>query len=166
MFAAAGCASVQETSKVIWGSSTRALEDARPSAAKKTFSCSYDECFDAVLLYAEQGTEVILGSPEATERADYRTSDPNVTAPEARPVVKRKNFDIFIKDRVNQRIVLMGVPGAVDTTEVGVFFTEVDGKGTRLEITSLSTAAKVKAAEMVFPELGKMFKEITEDAGR
>ena len=38
-----------ETVKVIWGSSTRALEEARGEALSKTFHCSVDECFNSVI---------------------------------------------------------------------------------------------------------------------
>lgn len=53
----------------------------------------------------------------------------------------------------------MGIPGSVNTTEVGVFFTPRANAGTLVEVTSLSTHAKT-AAEIVFEQLGKEFKVI------
>ena len=44
-----GCAQVTETAKKVWGSSTAALERARMDALGKTYTCSFTECYDAVL---------------------------------------------------------------------------------------------------------------------
>ena len=49
LFCAGGCAQIIETTKVIWGSSTRALEYARKDAISKTYLCSLNNCFDVVL---------------------------------------------------------------------------------------------------------------------
>lgn len=43
-----GCAGVQETVKGVAGVSTKALEDSRASAIKKTFSVDYAKCRDMV----------------------------------------------------------------------------------------------------------------------
>src|SRR5438105_841828 len=96
--AVSGCSPVVETVKTVWGSSTRALEDARDEAIKKTYHCPYDECFDAVLSLARNEPSLTPTSP--------------------------KFFDIFIKDRVKSHIIVMGIKGNVDTTEVGIFLTE------------------------------------------
>jgi hypothetical protein len=163
----AGCSFIKETAKEIWGSSTRALDAARSDAVKKTFSCSYDQCFDAVLLYADKEIEIDDSGIQIegmTKKPDAPVSghDPNQVAedPDKKKSLKRKNFDIFIKDRPRQRIVVINVLGAVNTTEVGIFFTAVEGKGTLIEVSSLSTAAKVKVSEMLFVDLQEMFKEL------
>ncbi len=161
-----GCATVEETAKTVWGSSTRALEKARDKAIKKTFSCTYDQCFDAVIAFADKESEIddtgiqITGMSKKPEPTPGQ--DPNHPADDAdkKKSLKRKNFDIFIKDRLRQRVVVMNVPGAVNTTEVGIFFTVVEGKGTEIEVTSLSTSAKVKVSDMLFTELQATFKEV------
>ena len=47
-----GCASVADPLKMIWGSSTKALQEARADSISKTYPCHFDECFDAVLKIA------------------------------------------------------------------------------------------------------------------
>lgn len=44
----AGCASLHETGRKVWGSSIAHLEKARKDAAKNEFSLSLDECFNRV----------------------------------------------------------------------------------------------------------------------
>lgn len=128
---AGGCAQVTETAKVIWGSSTRALEEARTDAMAKTYRCSLDDCFDAVAGLARHG----------------KTDEP----------AHEGFFDIFIKDRNRRHIVVMGIAGNVDTTEVGIFFTQPALTTVKLEISSLSSSAKRKVARAVFEELDSRF---------
>ncbi len=63
-----GCVSLQEVGKKLWGSSTEALEKARPQGKSQTFECSLSNCFDEGLK--------IIDSLEATvfkkdKRAGY-----------------------------------------------------------------------------------------------
>ena len=118
-----GCAAVKETSKTVWGSSTRALDRARNDAITKSFDCSYDDCYREVLKAAEL-----------------------------------EEYTIFIKDKNQMHIVLMGVKGQVNTTEVGIFFTRLSN-GTKVDVTSLSTNAKRKVADVVFDQLTHAFSE-------
>lgn len=120
----AGCARIQEVSKTIWGSSTRALDEARSEAISKDFNCSFEECFRDVLKIAEL-----------------------------------EEFEVFIKDKSQKHIVFMGIKGSLDTTEVGVFFAEINDQTVKIEITSLSTNAKKKVAEILFPQLAKIYPE-------
>src|ERR1044071_9375806 len=85
-----GCAPALESAKVVWGSSTRALEKARSEAVREDFPLAYDDCFREVLKIA--GVE---------------------------------KWEAFIKDKKKGVIVVIGIPGAVNTTEVGVFFERV-----------------------------------------
>ena len=118
-----GCAHLVESSKTVWGSSTRALEQARTEALKRSYRADFGECFDSVLA-----------------------------------IVKESGYTIFIQDRVQRHIVVIGIPGNVDTTEVGIFFDpQMDGK-VKIDISSLSSTAKAKVAEAIFPELDKKFK--------
>jgi signal recognition particle GTPase len=71
-----------------------------------------------------------------------------------------QEYEIFIQDRKEQRIVVMGIKGSVDTTEAGLFFSQVEEDGTKVEITSLSTNAKRTVANAVFPALAEEFEEI------
>ena len=117
-----GCGHAAEFTKQIWGSSTKALEEARSDASVKSFNCDYEECFDAVL-----------------------------------GIAKKNKLTIFINEKKRSRLVLMGIPGSVDTTEVGVFFLTFSARETKIEVTSLSLQAKEKAAEMIFKYLGEQF---------
>ncbi len=115
-----GCAVVDggvELTKTIWGSSTRALEEARTTAIAKT----YDKDYWAVVRVALSSSEQI--------------------------------GQIFKKDEVRGYFVLIGIKGCVDTTEVGVFFVEVNDHQTRVELSSLSTNAKRIAAKALFHKL-------------
>ncbi len=57
-------------------------------------------------------------------------------------VVKKKKYVLYKKDEVRGLMVIMGIPGSVNTTEVGVFFVELNDHQTRIELSSLSTNAK------------------------
>jgi hypothetical protein len=61
-----------------------------------------------------------------------------------------KHWTIFKKDEVKGYMVIMGVKGCVNTTEVGVFFDELSDTQTRIEISSLSTNCKRFAAKRFF----------------
>lgn len=126
-----GCSQVAETGKSIWGSSTAALEQARVNALRRTYVCALDECFDAVLSLANNE--------------------------EALKPQTEKLFDVFLKDRRKAHIVVMGIAGNVDTTEIGIFFDDMGQDTIRIEISSLSSSAKAKAARAVFEELDLRF---------
>ncbi len=132
IIAVSGCSHVVELSKTLWGSSTRALEKARENADDKTFECSIDECFDAALSLAKED--------------------------EAQDSKSKKVFDLFLVNRQKQHIVVMGVPGSVNTTEVGVFFVDAGAKATRVEVSSLSSNARQRVSEIIFKELEEQFK--------
>ena len=72
-------------------------------------------------------------------------------------VVRQEKWVIFKKDEIRGYMVLMGIKGAVNTTEVGVFFDELSDSQTRIEISSLSTNAKRKVAKALFHELDIIF---------
>ena len=75
---------------------------------------------------------------------------------------KHHKLELFIKNRRKGEMVVLGVPGAVDTTEVGIFFvTQPDGI-TRIELPSLSSNAKRAASEIVFAALSEKFSEVTQ----
>ena len=65
-------------------------------------------------------------------------------------VIQRKHLELFKNDDIRGEMIVMRVPGAVDTTEVGVFFTEVSDTQTRIEIASLSTNAKRLLGKILF----------------
>ena len=121
----AGCARLRDIPSAVWGSSTRALEEARVDALSKTYSCSFRECYQAVLL-----------------------------------VAKEKEFTVFLKDMHRQEIILMDIPTSVNTTEVGIFFTELSDGHVKIYISSLSSHAKRVAADILFPELDKSFSPL------
>jgi hypothetical protein len=75
----------------------------------------------------------------------------------AAKVVQKKNYVLFNKDDVRGYMVIMGIPGSVDTTEVGVFFVEVNDQQTRIELSSLSTNAKRLLAKSLFHGMDIIF---------
>lgn len=117
-----------EVAKTIWGSSTRALEEARTTALVKTYDQSYWETIRAAEEYCN------------------------------------KHFLIFKKEEVKGYFIIMHVRGAVNTTEVGIFFVEVKDKQTRVEISSLSTHAKRIVAKHLFHGLDVAFGLVPPDA--
>ena len=143
--AATGCARLMDTPKVIWGSSTRALEEARIDAVSKTYRCSYNDCFDAVLALQLDKKNA---KPEVTENEDFIVEKP-----------PKGYFDVFIKNRKKGHIVVVGIPGSVDTTEVGIFFSQPTLTSVKIEVSSLSTSAKLNVSERVFQELDLQFSE-------
>lgn len=128
----AGCSPL-EMGRTVWGSSIRALDEARGDAFKKVYGCEFDACFDAVLSLDRKN------SPKKEIK---------------------DNYVVFLQDRVRSVIIVMGVVGQVDTTEVGIFFTRLEDDKYRVEISSLSTTAKEKVAFLVFSELSKHFNEV------
>jgi len=78
-------------------------------------------------------------------------------------VAGKKKWVIFKKDEIQGYLVLMGVKGAVNTTEIGVFFYELSDTQTRIEVSSLSTAAKRKVARALFHGLDIAFGYLPPD---
>lgn len=72
---------------------------------------------------------------------------------EALTAAIESDYDVFIKDKAKQTIVLMGIKGSVNTTRVGVFFSEVEDKKTKIYISSLSSNAKRIVAEKIYSKL-------------
>ncbi|MCB9757755.1 MAG: hypothetical protein H6753_04935 [Candidatus Omnitrophica bacterium] len=149
-----GCTGIKEQAKLLWGSSTQALENQRRQALVETFACSWEQCFSAIIQYANK--EVLQTADE--NRAGFSNARPSDEA--TLKAVKTTNLEIFLQDRNRRIIVVMGVPGSVQTTEVGVFFTPMEETQTRIEITSLSTLAKIRAGEILFAHLGQKFQKI------
>jgi len=117
-----------EVTKTIWGSSTRALEQARDRAITRTYSKSYWDCIRSTIA-----------------------------------VIKKNHWVIFKKDEVKGYMVIMGLKGAVNTTEIGLFFDELSDHQTEIEISSLSTNAKRKVARALFHGLDIAFGYIPPD---
>jgi len=152
VFVSGGCAQITETAKVIWGSSTKALEEARADAIKRTYRCSLSDCYDAVLslerkkdIYRQDESDEV--SDEDAEIEDSAPLDTGV-------------FDIFINNRKKRHIVVLGIQGNVDTTEVGIFFSQPSLTTVGLEISSLSSNAKRTVAEAVFAKLDTRFSAV------
>ncbi len=75
-------------------------------------------------------------------------------------VLEKAKYDIFTKDEIRGFIAVMGIPGVVSTTEVGVFISETGGGGVRVELSSRSTPAKRAVAAILFSRLSEKFKKI------
>ena len=75
-------------------------------------------------------------------------------------VADENNYYTFMQDEARGLIVIMNIPGCVDTTEVGIFFTALSGQqGTRIELSSRSSPAKKEVAKVLFSELNDRFKK-------
>lgn len=157
-----GCAQVTETAKTIWGSSTADLERARADGLRKTYTCSFTECYEAVLGLArtEEEKEAKAKLEEEAKKEVEEGKEPEVgqeLAQEQKPVSDGKFFDVFLKDPRQKHIVVIGITGNVDTTEVGIFFDEAGPAAVKIEISSLSSTAKKRVAQAVFEALDKRF---------
>ncbi len=74
-------------------------------------------------------------------------------------VMEENKIKIFSRDEKRGLIVLMGVPGVVDTTEVGVFFSQIaQEKVVKVEVASRSAPAKRKVARLIFSKLSAAFR--------
>ncbi len=76
---------------------------------------------------------------------------------------RKQGYVVFKKDEVKGYLVLMGIPGSVNTTEVGVFFVELGENETRVEVTSLSTNAKRMVSKTLFQQLDILFGLVPSD---
>ncbi|MDE2027976.1 MAG: hypothetical protein KGK03_09810 [Candidatus Omnitrophica bacterium] len=81
-------------------------------------------------------------------------------------VRKQKDWIIFKKDEIKGYMVIMGVHGCVNTTEIGIFFDELSDNQTRVEVTSLSTNAKRMVAKVLFHGLDVAFGYLPPDIPR
>jgi len=140
---------LQESAKFIWGSSTKALEDARVDAIEKTYSCSFKDCYDSVLTLARAEPIYVKKYNEEGEEID---DEGKVKLPDTEGF-----FDVFIDNRKKRHIVVMGIEGNVDTTEVGIFFSQSTLTTVKLEVASKSSNAKRKVAEAIFEKLDLNF---------
>jgi len=119
-----GCARIKEAVKVLWGSSTQALEDARHQGVSKNYSCNIELCFEDIL-----------------------------------EIAKKEDLKVFIKDRKQWLIVVMGLKDSIETTEIGFFFSAIGSKETRIEVVSLSDYAQHNTADLFFTSLDKIYPE-------
>jgi len=74
-------------------------------------------------------------------------------------VAKENKYYVFSQDEVRGLIVLMNIPGCVDTTEVGVFISHLKGGTFRVEISSRSSPAKEAVAKLILGKLEEKFKK-------
>ncbi len=78
-------------------------------------------------------------------------------------VIAKQGWTVFKKDEVQGYVVLVGIPGSVDTTEVGVFVVELSPTQARIEIASLSTTAKRMVSKRLFHGVDVAFNLATFD---
>ena len=156
---------ITEPFKVIWGSSTHALEGARDRAISKTYGCNFDVCYDVVLGIVKGAREEpainssVIEKSEESSRIPPSINNLRFLSPSA-AVSRQSRYVLFINERSRKRMVVMGIPGNVNTTEVGIFFSELKKSETKIDISSLSSTAKERVAQAVFEELDKKFQEL------
>jgi len=128
----------------------------------------------AIMIFSLTGCVVIDGGKE-TLKTMWGSSTKQLEAARANAIVKtyyypywevvkgardsmlKKDYVIFKEDEIRGYIVLMGIKGSVNTTEVAVFFVEENDHQTRVEIASLSTNAKRIVAKNIFYDLDILF---------
>ena len=72
-----------------------------------------------------------------------------------------REYYIFTEDRIRGLVILMKIPGCVDTTEVGVFVSEsLHGEGVLVELSSRSLLAKKTVAKALFTALAARFNKV------
>jgi hypothetical protein len=76
---------------------------------------------------------------------------------EALKAAQDAEYTIFINNKRKATIVVMGIQGSVDTTEVGIFFSDISDRQTKIYISSLSSNAKRTVAQAIFPQLDEVF---------
>nr|CAX68906.1 hypothetical protein JG1_0200 [uncultured bacterium] len=75
---------------------------------------------------------------------------------------KEQKYTAYLKKPGEGLIVFMNIPGAVDTTEVGVFLTAISS-GVKIEVSSLSSPAKRTVAQAVFSGLSDKFSKSSQE---
>jgi hypothetical protein len=115
-------------------------------------------------LLATTGCQAILGtSMKHVEKARSQAVRQTFPAPlvicrqAALDAAQAESMLLFVNDLPNQRLMLLHVPGSIDTTEVGVFFTPAAPAQTTVEIASHSLEARDTVARLLFPALEKLF---------
>ena len=134
---------IKEAAKKVVGNSTQTLkEQSQSNALSQSFFCSYQACFDAVMSMARDNESSIPWK---------KTDQPN-----------EGFFHIFMNDLYANppHIIVMGIQGNIDTTEVGIFFVRTSRETIRVDISSLSSIAKRKVADAVFSQLSQKFKTV------
>ncbi|GEM_PF-3160694 len=160
-----------EVTKVLWGSSTRALEEVRGEAISQSYPCRFEECFDAIVGLGRgfrppqtQSIETVfssMGEGMGQTDTEAETAEPSESSEDQNieePVTSSQDsYYVFIQSRIKKYIVVMDIPGTINTTEVGIFFSNPDEQTTHVEIASLSPLAKEKIAALVFHQLETLF---------
>lgn len=111
----------------------------------------------AVVGGGQEALKTVWGSStrqleKARDKAISKTYDKNYwdVFKAAVRAVNKKEYVIFKRDEVRGYMVLMGIHGSVNTTEVGMFFVELGEGQTKVEFSSLSTNAKRIASKNLF----------------
>lgn len=75
-----------------------------------------------------------------------------------RDALTKMNASVFVEKYHNHLVVALGFEGALDTTEVGIFFDEVTDNKTIIDIVSFNRALQIKVSDEVFAFLDVRFK--------
>ncbi len=75
-------------------------------------------------------------------------------------IIQENEMTLFLEKEKENFMVLMNVyEDVTDTTEVGIFLTDIGATQTKVEITSLSSKAKDRAAQVIFGALAEKYEE-------
>lgn len=95
-------------------------------------------------------TKVLEDNREGAIKREFNSDIASMHG-KVKDILKAEGAYIY-KDDLKQNLIALYVSEA-DTTPVGVFFTDVDGKSTRIEISSPSTYGKETIAGIIFGSL-------------
>ena len=68
-------------------------------------------------------------------------------------ILKGMGATVYLKDKDEKYMAAMNFQGHVDTTEVGIFFTKIEERLTRVEVASMSPELVQQVADILFAGL-------------
>ena len=98
---------------------------------------------DNIELSREKATVKIVDRSAIKVREDIRI------------LAEKNEWVLFQYDEEAKCLVIMGVPQGTDTTETGIFVTEVEDSKTKIEVTSLNRKQQALVAKSLFELLDK-----------
>lgn len=117
-----------------------------------------------LLIGAGSGCQTILGTSMADVEKARATADVKTVSAPADTVFQtllgaadENKLLVFVKNPAARTLLLMNIPGSIDTTEVGVFVTETKPGESKVEVSSRAPFAKDTASKLLFKALDTRF---------
>ncbi|HSV43021.1 MAG TPA: hypothetical protein VLJ10_00560, partial [Candidatus Bathyarchaeia archaeon] len=125
------------------------LNARRAHGETKVFTCSVNDAYDTVLELTRPFGEKEYANLSEVEAAEKSKKE-------------KPPFVLFQQNAQRRWMVVMGVPQAVDTTEVGIFFDSMSEEQTKIVVVSLSSRAQATAAAIIFERVASRFGPMVE----